>query len=103
VVSSTLGDPGWANSTVLRGDPVAEVAALKAAPGRDIVLTGSISLAHALMAAGAVDELRLNVYPTVQGRGRRLVPDGLTLPRLSVLEPARTFPSGVTLLKYRVG
>ncbi|MCZ8380722.1 dihydrofolate reductase family protein [Mycobacterium sp. CPCC 205372] len=103
VVSSTLEDPRWANSTVLRGDPVAEVAALKAAPGRDIVLTGSISLAHALIAAGAVDEFRLTVYPTVQGRGRRLFPDGLTLPRLSVLEPARTFGSGVTLLKYRVG
>lgn len=103
VVSSTLADPGWANSTVLRGDPVAEVAALKAGSGRDIVLTGSIALAHMLIAAGVVDEFRLTVYPTVQGRGRRLFPDGLTLPRLTVIEPARTFPSGVTLLKYRVG
>lgn len=103
VVSSTLADPGWANSTVLRGDPVTEVAALKAGSGRDIVLTGSISLAHTLIAAGAVDEFRLTVYPTVQGRGRRLFPDGLTLPRLTVIEPARTFASGVTLLKYRIG
>ncbi|MEV3904630.1 dihydrofolate reductase family protein [Mycobacterium sp. NPDC050551] len=100
VVSSTMTDPGWANSTVLRGDPVAEMADLKSRPGRDIVVTGSITLTHLLIAAGSVDEFRLSVYPAVQGRGRPLFPDGTALPRLSVLEPARTFASGVTLLKY---
>ena len=56
VVSSTMSDPQWENSTVLAGDPV-EQTALKSQPGKDIVLTGSISLAHALIAAGLVDEI----------------------------------------------
>src|ERR1700754_4310778 len=48
VVSSTMADPEWENSTVLAGDPVEQTRKLKAQPGRNIVLTGSISLAHAL-------------------------------------------------------
>jgi dihydrofolate reductase len=47
VVSSTMTDPQWHNSTVLSGDPVAEVRALKQQPGKDIVVTGSITLCHA--------------------------------------------------------
>ncbi|CAM5604251.1 hypothetical protein SGRI78S_06512 [Streptomyces griseus subsp. griseus] len=81
VVSGTLTDPGWRNATVLTGDPVEEVRRLKAEEGgKDIVLTGSITLAHALIAAGAVDEYRLFVHPAVQGRGRRLFPDGYEPP-----------------------
>src|SRR5882724_4390192 len=68
VVSSTLSDPGWENTTVLRGDIVEEVQALKAAGGRDIVATGSVQLVHALIAAGLVDEYRLFVFPVVVGR-----------------------------------
>ena len=68
--------------------------ALKDAPGRDIVVTGSISLCHALINAGLVDEYRLFVYPVVQGRGRRLFPEGFQLPRLGVLD-AKAF-RGVT-------
>jgi dihydrofolate reductase len=75
VLSSSLTDPQWSNSTVLSGDPIAAVRELKSAPGRDIVVTGSITLSHALIAAGLVDEFRLFVYPVVQGRGRRLFPD----------------------------
>jgi dihydrofolate reductase len=100
VVSSTMNDPGWQNSTVLSGDPVEQVAALKAAPGKDIVLTGSISLAYTLIAAGLVDEYRLFVYPAIQGRGRRLFPDGFAVPRLRLVEPAKSFRSGITLLRY---
>ena len=76
VVSSTLDDPGWANTTVLRGDPVTEAGRLRELPGRDVVVTGSIRLCHALIGAGLVDEFRLFTYPVVQGRGRRLFPDG---------------------------
>jgi dihydrofolate reductase len=100
VVSSTMTDPGWQNSTVLTGDPVEQTNALKSQPGKDIVLTGSISLAHTLIEAGAVDEYRLFVYPTVQGRGRRLFPDGTAIPTLSLVEPPRSFRSGITLLRY---
>lgn len=100
VVSSTLTDPQWQNSTILSGDPVDRVRALKAKPGRDIVLTGSISLGHTLIAAGLVDEYRLSVYPAVQGRGRRLFPDGYVVPALRLVEPPKSFKGGVTLLKY---
>jgi dihydrofolate reductase len=103
VVSSTLSDPGWRNSTVLAGDAVELVAALKAQPGKDIVLTGSISLAHTLIAADLVDEYRLFVYPTVQGRGRRLFPDGTAIGALSLVEPPKSFRSGITLLRYAAG
>jgi dihydrofolate reductase len=99
VVSSTLTDPGWQNSTVLSGDPVAEVRALKEQPGRDIVVTGSITLCHALIVAGLVDEYRLFVYPVVQGGGRRLFPDGFELPKLRLLE-AKAFRSGITYSRY---
>ena len=64
------------------------------------MLTGSISLAHTLIAAGVVDEYRLFVYPAVQGRGRRLFPDGMSMPALTLVEPPKSFPSGITLLRY---
>jgi dihydrofolate reductase len=100
VVSSTMTDPQWRNSTVLTGDPVEQVRALKHRPGKDIVCTGSISLVHALITAGLVDEYRLFVHPAVQGRGRRLFPDGHVIPRLRLLD-ARSFGSGVTYAAYR--
>ena len=100
VVSSTMSDPEWQNSTVLTGDPIERISELKSQPGKDIVLTGSISLAQALIAGGVVDEYRLFVYPTVQGRGRRLFPDGTAIPKLTLVEPPKTFRSGITLLRY---
>jgi dihydrofolate reductase len=102
VVSKTMTDPEWENSTVLTGDPVKGARTLKAEPGKDIVLTGSISLAHSLIAAGVVDEYRLFVYPAVQGRGRRLFPDGISISELTLIEPPKSFPSGVSLMCYSV-
>jgi dihydrofolate reductase len=99
VVSSTMTDPGWQNSTVLSGDPVEEVRALKEQPGRDIVTTGSITLCHALIRARLVDQYRLFVYPVVQGRGRRLFPDGVEVPQLSLLD-AKAFRCGITYSRY---
>jgi dihydrofolate reductase len=97
VVSSTLDEPDWQNTTVLRGDLAAEVRALKAADGRDIVATGSIRLVQALVAERLVDEYRLFVYPVVVGRGARLF-EGADL-GLRLLD-ARPFPSGVALVRY---
>ena len=99
VVSSTMTDPEWQNSTILSGDPVEEVRALKEQPGRDIVVTGSITLCHALIEAALVDEYRLFVYPVVQGRGRRLFPDGFELPRLELLE-TKAFGGGIAYTRY---
>jgi dihydrofolate reductase len=99
VVSSTMTDPQWQNSTVLPGDPLQEAAALKDQPGDDIVVTGSISLCHALIEARLVDEYRLFAYPAVQGRGRRLFPERHTIPRLRLLESS-AFRGGVVYTRY---
>jgi dihydrofolate reductase len=63
------------------------------------VLTGSIRLAHTMIEAGLVDEYRLFVYPTVQGRGRRLFPDGYEVSRLRLLG-SEAFRSGIILQRY---
>ena len=94
-----MTDPQWQNSTVRSGDPVREIGALKEQPGQDIVVTGSITLCHTLITAGLVDEYRLFVYPAVQGRGRRMFPDGFEFPKLTLLE-AKSFSDGVTLSRY---
>lgn len=95
VVSRTMTDPQWQSSTILGGDPVAEVQELLARPGTaEVVVTGSITLTHSLIAAGIVDGYRLWTYPHVQGRGRRLFPEG-TSQRL-VLREQRSFSTGVT-------
>jgi dihydrofolate reductase len=100
VVSSTLGDPGWDRTTVLRGSPAEEVQALKSARGADIVVTGSITLVRGLIPNGLVDEYRLFVYPVVLGRGRRLFAEGVDLPSMKLIE-SQPFRSGVVLLRYR--
>ena len=100
VVSSTLQDPGWEHTTILRGAIPEKIQALKSEPGRDIVTTGSISLVSELIATGVVDEYRLFVYPVVLGRGRRLFAEATEVPRLSLVE-AESFRSGVVLLRYR--
>ncbi|MGC4961241.1 dihydrofolate reductase family protein [Gordonia sp. DT218] len=103
VVTSTMTDPDWANSTIIPGDSMAEgVAALKEQDGKDIVVTGSITLTHALIGAGFVDEYRLFVYPSVQGRGRRLFPDGYEVPTLALVD-AKSFGNGVAMLRYAAG
>src|SRR5215207_8633717 len=72
VVSSTLKDPDWNNSTVLTGDVMQEVSKLKHELVGEIVVAGSIRLVRALMDNGLVDELRLMIYPVVLGAGERL-------------------------------
>ncbi|HEY8235437.1 MAG TPA: dihydrofolate reductase family protein [Gaiellaceae bacterium] len=72
VVSSTLEDPDWNNSTVLAGDVVQEVSKLKEELGGEIVVAGSIRLVRTLMENDLVDELRLMIYPVVLGAGERL-------------------------------
>ena len=100
VVSSTLTDPQWENTTVLSGDPIAQVQALKQQQGLDIVITGSITLCHTLINAGLVDEYRLFVYPLILGRGRRLFPDGVEFRDLT-FAAAIPFRSGIVLSTYK--
>lgn len=100
VFSSTLDEPDWQNTTILRGPLEDEVAALRAQPGANMVVSGSISLAQSLARAGLVDEYRLFVYPVVLGRGRRLFPDAIHA-SLQLVD-TRTFSSGVVLMIYRI-
>ena len=93
VVTSTMTDPQWENSTIV-SDPVATVRELMDREGGEIVVTGSLTLCPVLIAAGLVTEYRLLTYPYVQGRGRRLFPDGHKA-RLR-LEEQIAFRSGVT-------
>lgn len=72
VVSSTLSDPEWNNSTVLSGDLGEAAQKLKQEIDRDILVNGSIQLSQALLDRGLVDELRLMVFPVVLGSGRKL-------------------------------
>jgi dihydrofolate reductase len=99
VLSSALDHPGWEHTTVLRGPLVEEVRTLKARVDGEIGVTGSITLVHALVAGALLDEYRLFVYPVAVGRGRRLFPDGASVP-LKLVQ-ARQFRSGVVLLNYR--
>jgi dihydrofolate reductase len=100
VLSSTLEDPDWENTTILRGPLEAEVRALKDATRKEVGVTGSISVVRSLIAAGLVDEYRLFVYPVVLGRGERLFADATSVPRLRLIE-ATPFRSGIVLMSYR--
>ena len=72
VVSSTLKDPAWNNTTVLRGEAVSEASALKQQLAGDIVVAASFQLVHTLLEHDLVDEIRLMIYPVVLGTGKRL-------------------------------
>ena len=100
VMSSTLENPEWKNTTVLRGDLTEEVQTLKEQSGEEIGVTGSIMLVHDLIVAGLVDEYRLFVYPVVLGQGHRLFEAATDVPELELLE-AKPFRSGVVLLCYQ--
>ncbi|MBR7744014.1 dihydrofolate reductase family protein [Phycicoccus sp. BSK3Z-2] len=102
VVSSTLVDPDWSGTTVLDGDWLAAVRGLKDGDGGDVVCTGSVRLVHALLEAGLVDEVRLFRYPVVQGEGRCLFPDGMTLRGARVAE-AQAWPSGLGYERWTLG
>jgi dihydrofolate reductase len=99
VVSSTLGEPEWTNSTVLRGDVGEEVARLKEEAEGDLVVHGSRQLAQALLEHDLVDELRLMVFPVVLGSGKRLWGETTEKKPLR-LRDSRTVGEGVLILTY---
>jgi dihydrofolate reductase len=99
VVSSTMTEPEWQRSAVLSGDVADNVRQLKSSEGKDIVVTGSITLVHELIARGLVDEYRLFVYPIVMGRGARLFEAGTNVGKLRLVD-CRPFRSGIVLTRY---
>ena len=100
VVSRTLTQPAWSNTTVLSGDPVDGVRRLKAEGGGRIVVGGSATLVHALLEHDLVDELRLMVFPVTIGSGFRLFPE-TTIKRRWTMTDSHTFPSQVRVDTYR--
>jgi dihydrofolate reductase len=99
LVSSTLKDPAWNNTTVLDGDVVEDVRKLKERYARDIVVHGSPQLAQTLIEHDVVDALHLLVYPVIVGAGKRLF-DGTSETKRLRLAETRTFGDGVHLLVY---
>jgi dihydrofolate reductase len=100
VVSSTLKDPEWNNTTVLAGDVIGNVRELKKRYERDVVVHGSPQLARTLIEHDLVDELRLMIYPVVVGAGKRLFGQTSETKRLELVE-SKTFGDGVHILIYR--
>ena len=100
VVSSTLEDPRWNNSTVLKGDVVTEVSELKHKINGDIVVYGSGQLAHTLIEHDLADELRLTIYPFVLGAGQRLFGETSDTKPMR-LTGTRTIGDSLAFLTYR--
>jgi dihydrofolate reductase len=100
VASTTLTDPGWANTTVLAGDLATAIGELKARPGGELQVHGSGALTRWLLGAGLVDEMNLLVVPVVVGQGTRLFPEAGPDLALELVE-SRAFPKGITLQVYR--
>jgi dihydrofolate reductase len=101
VVSSTLLDPHWNNSTVLKGDVVDEVTKLKQELDGEIVVYASYQLGRALIEQDMVDELRLTVFPVVLGAGERLFGETREQKPMRLLD-ARTVGDGLAYLTYEL-
>jgi dihydrofolate reductase len=99
VVSSTLEDPEWNNSTVLEGDVAEEVSKLRERQDGDIVVHGSPRLVQTLIDHDLVDELRLMVFPVVLGSGKRLFGETSDTKRLRLAD-SKTVGDGVAILVY---
>ena len=98
VVSKTLKQPIWRDTTIIRDDVIDSVRELKAQPGKNIMTDGSSQLVHALLAHDLIDELHLTVYPLTLGSGKRVLPNGVHA--TFGLKSATPYPSGVVGLHY---
>jgi dihydrofolate reductase len=99
VVSSTLEDPDWNNSRVLKGDAATEVSKLKKELDGDIVVVASFQLVRTLLERDLIDELRLKVYPVVLGEGERLFGETSETKPLRLVD-SRTIDGDVAYLTY---
>jgi dihydrofolate reductase len=98
VVSTTLEEATWKNSTLIRDDVAASIRRLKEEEGSQIGMTGSGTLVRWLLDEGLLDELHLFMHPLVVGSGKRLFPDGQRVPLQ--LAQSQTFSTGVLYLVY---
>ena len=100
VVSSTLEDPDWNNSTILKGDPVDEVSKLKQGLKGEIVVAGSFQLLRTLIEHDLVDELRLKIFPVVVGAGERLLGETSGKKAMRLVD-VRTLDGDTAFLTYQ--
>jgi dihydrofolate reductase len=95
LVSTTLRDPTWENTTVISQNVVEELRKLRAETEGNILVAGSGTLAKTLLDNDLVDELRLMVFPTILGRGKRFFPEGIDRIKLKATEDRRVGPDGI--------
>lgn len=100
LASTTITDPQWAGTTILDGDLVAAITALKARSDGELQVHGSGTLARWLFEHELVDEITLITYPVVIGQGRRLFPDAGPDLALELVD-SRSTPKGVMVQVYR--
>jgi dihydrofolate reductase len=100
VVSTTLEEAEWNNSTLVRGEVAGQVARLKQQTGGDLLVNGSARLVQSLVEHDLVDEYRLMVFPVVLGSGKRLFGDGSAKTTLRLVEQKPVGPDGVLILTY---
>jgi dihydrofolate reductase len=100
VVSTTLTEAPWKESTIISENAVEQIAKLKQQPGKDIIVDGSATLVQSLMAAGLIDEFRFLVQPFVMGTGRRFFPEGTPPTSLTLVE-SKSLSFGSLALIYR--
>jgi len=101
VVSRTLEEPlEWNNSTLIKGNVAEEISRLKRQPGKDIGITGSVTLVQSLLQEDLLDELGLMIHPIVLGSGKRLFEDGGDQKALELVD-SKTFSTGVLYLTYQ--
>ena len=100
VVSTTLKAPAWHDTTVISKNVPEEIAKLRAKTNGVVLVAGSGTLFETLLANDLVDELRLMVFPTVLGRGRRLFPDGIERLRLRLADTKTVGNDGVQIQIY---
>jgi dihydrofolate reductase len=101
VVSSTLSDAKWSNSTIINGDVVSEVAKLKQEIAGEILVYASYQLVHTLIEHDLVDELRLVIFPVVLGSGERLFGETSDKKRMRLVH-VTTIGDGLTFVTYEV-
>jgi dihydrofolate reductase len=100
VVSTTLGEPEWNNSTVIADNVAEQVAKLRDEPGGEVLVNGSATLVPTLIEHGLIDEYRLMVFPVVLGKGKRLFGETSDTAALRLTKSQPVGPQGVLVLTY---
>ena len=100
LVSTTVTDPSWQNTTVVSDNVAEEIAKLKDETDGSILVSGSGKLVSTPLQADRVDELRLMVFPTILGRGKRAFPDGIDRLKFRLTESRTVGPDGVQVQVY---